>query len=257
MILLSRLWGFGTLLRKDVTKAGNQTDFLRQSGWLAKAPVSFQDTVLARGHLSTFPGGKILYDIEDPPGGMFGVVSGFASVTTISPGGVSKLSHILRPGEWFGVASILVRQPRRVRIAAQVPLQTFLLPVREIDAILGDASARHVAWQQFARLMIANTDLAVGVARDLMIRDSTIRCFAVILRLSGYRHTMAVKEEQPELELAQEDLAFLSNLSRNAVGSILRQLEKENVIEIAYRRIRVLRPNALVGRLSSYEADNL
>ena len=56
--------------------------------------------------------------------------------------------------------------------------------------------------------------------------------------------------------LAQEDLAFLSNLSRNAVGSILRQLEQEKVIEIAYRRIRLLKPNALVGRLSSYEAEN-
>ena len=239
-----------------MTKAGNETDLLRQSGWLSKAPVGFQDTVLARGHRSTFAAGKILYDIDDPPGGMFGVASGTASVTTISPGGVSKLSHILRPGEWFGVASILVREPRRVRIEAQVPLKTFVLPVREIDAILGDAAGGHVAWQQFARLMIANSDLAVGVARDLMIRDSTMRCFAVILRLSGYRHSLAVREEHPELEMAQEDLAFLSNLSRNAVGSILRQLEQEKVIEIAYRRIRLLKPSALVGRLSSYEADN-
>jgi CRP/FNR family cyclic AMP-dependent transcriptional regulator len=238
-------------------QAGHERDFLRRSGWLAKTPVTFQDSVLARGHLSTFAAGKTIYDIDDAPGGMIGVVSGCASVTTISPGGVSKLSHILRPGEWFGVASILVREPRRVRISAQVPLQIFLLPVREIDAILGDPSGRSDAWQQFARLMIANSDLAVGVARDLMIRDSAIRCFAVILRLCGYRHSQSVKEEQPELELAQEDLAFLSNLSRNAVGSILRELEKAKVIELAYRRLKLLNPGALVDRLNRYELDNL
>jgi len=235
---------------------GSEKDFLRHSDWLKKAPTSCQDAVLARGHVMTFAAGRIVYDVGDPPGGMMGVVRGHASVSTVSKEGLPKLSHIHRSGDWFGVAAILVREPRRVRVIAQVPLQMFVLPFREIDFIINDPSTRNDAWQHFARLIVSNQDVAVGVARDLMIRDSKIRCFAVLLRLGGYRYGSGAVEEQPEVDLAQEDLAHLANLSRNAVGNILRELERANIIDISYRRLKILRPKALIDRVRMYEQEH-
>ncbi|MDQ6438160.1 Crp/Fnr family transcriptional regulator [Mesorhizobium sp. LHD-90] len=235
---------------------GSEKDFLRGTDWLKMAPTSFQDAVLARGNFTTLPAGKVLYDVGDPPGPMMCVVSGHAAVSTATGEGIPRLSHILRPGDWFGVAAILVREPRRVRVVAQVSLQMFILPLREIDAVINDSSNRNDAWRCFARLILMNQDVAVGVARDLMVRDSKVRCFAVLLRLGGYRSGRGMLEEQPEVDLAQEELARLANLSRNAVGTVLHELERANVIEIAYKRLKIIKPAVLIERVKAYERDH-
>lgn len=235
---------------------GSEKDFLRNTEWLKKAPTSFQDAVLARGHFATFPAGKIIHDIGESPGAMMGIVSGHAGLSTVTGEGLPRLSNILRPGDWFGVAAILVREPRRVRVVAQVPLQVLILPVREIDAIVSDPSTRNDAWRHFARLILMNQDVAVGVARDLMVRDSKVRCLAVLLRLGGYRPGRDMVEDQPEVDLAQEELAHLANLSRNAVGAILHELERTEVIEIAYKRLKIIKPAVLIERVKAYERDH-
>ena len=78
---------------------GSEKDFLRKTAWLGKAPTAFQDAVLARGYLTSFAPGKVLYDIGDQRGGMMGVVSGHASISTVLQDGLPRLSHILRPGD--------------------------------------------------------------------------------------------------------------------------------------------------------------
>jgi CRP/FNR family cyclic AMP-dependent transcriptional regulator len=235
---------------------GSEKDFLRATDWLSKAPTSFQDSVLARGYLSLFPPGRMVCDIGDPPGAVMGAVSGYASVSTATPDGLPRLGHILRPGDWFGAAAVLTREPRNVRVTAQVPLQMFVLPLREIDIILNDVSSIHDAWRQFARLVVYNQNVAVAAARDLLIRDAKVRCFAVLLRLCGYKRDTPLMESKPELELTQEELAHLANMSRNAVGPMLRELERADIIEIAYKRLTVLRPQFLIDCVVLYERDH-
>ncbi|OCP21260.1 hypothetical protein BC363_28565 [Ensifer sp. LC384] len=246
----------GTVSGKHLMANGSENKFLRGTDWLKSTPTSFQDAVLARGYLASFAPGKVVYDIGDPPGSMMGVVSGHVAVSTVTRDGLARLSHILRPGDWFGAAAVLTREPRRIRVLAQVPLQMFVLPLREVDAIISDPSMRSDAWRHFARLIVSNQDVAVGAARDLLIRDSDIRCFAVLLRLGGYRRGKGLVESEPELDLAQEELAHLANLSRNAIGTILRELERTKVIEIAYKRLKLLKPLALVQRVNEYEQNH-
>ncbi|WP_179867060.1 Crp/Fnr family transcriptional regulator [Rhizobium sp. L18] len=231
-------------------------DFLRETDWLKKAPISFQDAVLARGYFASFAAGKVICDIGDPPGGMMGVVKGHVAVSAVTQEGFPRLGHIMRAGDWFGVAAILVREPRRIRVVAQVPLQMFVLPLREIDAIIDAPSTRSDAWRHFARIILSNQDVSVGASRDLLIRDSKVRCFAVLLRLGGFRRGRSLAEAEPELDLAQEELAHLANLSRNAIGTILRELQRTKVIEIAYKRLKILKPAVLIGQVIEYERNH-
>lgn len=48
-----------------------------------------------------------------------------------------------------------------------------------------------------------------------------------------------------EVDVTQEELAYLSNLSRNATGLLLRNLQKRGLIELGYKSISILDAAAL------------
>ena len=54
-----------------------------------------------------------------------------------------------------------------------------------------------------------------------------------------------------EVDITQEELAYLSNLSRNATGLLLRDMEKRGHLELAYKSIRILNPDALLDFVRS------
>jgi len=91
-------------------------------------------------------------------------------------------------------------------------------------------------------LAVLATDLAIESADERMIRDDRKRCIAVLLRLGNFRRSMPTSFNAGDIKIAQADLAFLSNLSRNAVGKILRELEENGMIALSYRNITVLKP---------------
>ncbi len=49
-------------------------------GWLSQTPAGFRDAVLARLSLPSCLSGETIYSINDPPGGMYGLVAGSAEL---------------------------------------------------------------------------------------------------------------------------------------------------------------------------------
>ena len=87
-------------------------------GWLSQTPPSFQRMVLNRCRLQRFESEQSIYMAGDPPGGMYGLVSGGVGIS-IAPGEQGPyFAHLGRPGTWFGEASAILRQPRRVGLTA-------------------------------------------------------------------------------------------------------------------------------------------
>ena len=56
-----------------------------------------------------------------------------------------------------------------------------------------------------------------------------------------------------DVDVTQEELANLSNLSRNATGLLLRDMQKRGFIELAYKSIRILNAAALLDFVRSGE----
>ena len=94
-------------------------------------------------------------------------------------------------------------------------------------------------------MALMNTSIAMSAADDLLIRDTSRRCIATLLRLAGLRNTSGLTPPLSEVDVTQEELAYLSNLSRNATGLLLRDLQKRGLIELAYKSIRILNAPAL------------
>ena len=182
----------------------------------------------------------------DPPGGMFGLVSGALNLSIAPNERGLYFTHVAWPGSWFGEAAAFTGQPRRVGLAAARDSELLHLPLHGIREIVVNNPS---AWRFFALVTIGHLDVTIGAHDDLMIRDHVKRCIAVLLRLSGCRLSSPPDFAPVEIDLSQEDIALMSNVARTTASAVLRKLEALGHLEQSYRRIRILAPDALRAML--------
>jgi CRP/FNR family cyclic AMP-dependent transcriptional regulator len=211
-------------------------------GWLSQAPPAFQATVLNRCRLQRFAQGDAIFSIGDPPGGMFAMVSGGIAISVSPSQQGPYVAHFARPGSWFGEAAAITGQPRRVGLTVTRSTDLLHLPLHSIHEIVAQDPA---AWRLFACATVGHLDAAIRAYDDLMIRDPSKRCIAVILRLGGGQQPPPTESSLVEVDLSQDDIATLANVARTTLNMLLRRLEKAGLLELSYRRIRVLAPEAL------------
>jgi len=223
-------------------------DIVSRQGWLSHTPPPFRKIALDRCSLETFSGGATVYSVGDPPGGMYGLVRGNLAIA-IAPGERGPfVAHFAQPGTWFGEAAAFTGQPRRIGLAAARDTALLHLPLPAIREIV---AADPGAWRFFGLASILHIDVAIGGADDLLIRDHVKRSVAVLLRLGGCRYRTPPGAGPIEIDVSQEDFATMTNLARTTAGTVLRKLVADGQIEVAYRRVRILSPDALRLALGS------
>ncbi len=222
-----------------------------REGWLSFTPPPFRQIVLARCKLQAHKAGATLYSVGDPPGGMFGLVSGSFAIS-IAPGERGPyVAHFARPGTWFGEAAAFTEQPRRIGLAVTRSAKALHLPLPAIREIV---AADPGAWRFFGLASIAHNDTAIGVADDLLIRDHVKRSVAVLLRLGGCRYLTRQTGQPIEVDVSQEDFAAMTNTARTTAGTVLRALEASGAVRVTYRRVSILAPEKLRAMLET-DAD--
>jgi len=210
---------------------------LQRIGWLSQMPEPFRQNLLGRCRLQKVAAGERVYGLDDPPGGIYGVASGSVSMALAPQERGPYFGHLMGPGSWFGLAAAMHKQSRVMGVTATRASALLLLPMAEFDALVAESPA---SWRFFTALALMNTSIAMGAADDLLIRDTARRCIATLLRLAGLRNSASMTLPLSEVDVTQEELAYLSNLSRNATGLLLRKLQKRGFIELAYKSIRIL-----------------
>jgi CRP/FNR family cyclic AMP-dependent transcriptional regulator len=222
-------------------------DLVSRLGWLSYVPQRFRRQVLDRCLLEDVEAGVTVYNVGDPPGGMFGLVSGGLGVS-VAPGERGPyIAHFARPGTWFGEAAAITGQPRRIGLAATRPTRLLHLPLHAIHEIVRQDPA---AWRYIALVSVAHNDTAIGASDDLMIRDTEKRFVAVLLRLGGCRLSTGPSSVPIEVDVTQEDLAAMANVTRNTAGAILRRLADRGQLALHYRKIGIVEPDALRALLA-------
>ena len=211
-------------------------------GWLSAVPRDFQQSILSRCKWRSFEAGSLVYHGGADDADVFGIVRGTVDFSTPFSTVDAPIVHVERAGFWFGVGPILSGLPRRVTATARGPALLAQVNVSSIKEML---VARPEWWRHLASLALDYGDSAANIAADLMIRDSTRRCVAVLLRVCGARFSDPPAGEPADAVLSQEELAAMANVSRNTLGEVLRKLQERGLIELGYRAIVVRRPAAL------------
>jgi CRP/FNR family transcriptional regulator, cyclic AMP receptor protein len=221
------------------------------SDWLAKIPASFRKDLLAHCKNRRMTTGQTVFRSGDTPDGLYGVISGGFALEMSPHERGPNFTHIFRPGSWFGEAELVDDRPRIVTIAATRPSECLFISKRDFMAI---AQCEPDAWRWLGVLATEHLQLALGAIDDLTIRRPGPRIAAILLRLGGVRLSDLAHDPAPQIDLTQQDLSHVANISRATVAEHLGQFEKAGFIECSYGRMTIRDPAALRAHLAVLES---
>jgi CRP-like cAMP-binding protein len=212
-------------------------EFMLGTGWLSRTPKEFSSLLLRDCRLLSLNAGEPVYGIDDEPGGLYGLVSGRVGVWIAPQERGPYLGHLMRPGHWFGLASPARRQSRAIGLKTIRPSQLLVMPMVNLDRLVSEDPN---AWRYLIGLTEMNSSIAMAAVDDLLIRNPARRCAAVLLRLAGLRSPLDHTPAVGDVDVTQEELAHLSNLSRSYIGTTLRRFQAKGLIDLSYRGIVIL-----------------
>jgi CRP-like cAMP-binding protein len=212
-------------------------------GWFADCHPHFRRELLALARPKSYAAGSVIFQAGEIGQDVFGIDSGVVTLQSRLTHPDAVLSHMLRSGEWFGTASVLLERGRRITAVARTDVDLLRVPGDELRALL----RRRPQWfAELGRDTIYNMDLAMQIAADLLVRDASARCAAVLLRLAGRRWASGPDADLPsEIPASQTELAMLCNLSRNTFSRVVRGFSSRRLVTLDYRSLTVNDPARL------------
>jgi CRP/FNR family transcriptional regulator, cyclic AMP receptor protein len=212
-------------------------------GWFAESQPDFRQAIFALARAKTYAAGRVIYKAGDPGREIFGIRSGVVTLQGRFTHPDAVLLHMLRAGDWFGTVPMLAGRSRRVTAVARTDVELLLVPGEELQALL----RRHPAWAaELGRDVVYFMDVALQGAADLLIRDASARCAAVLLRLAGRRWALGPDADMPsEIPASQSEIAMLCNVSRNTFSRVMREFTSIGLVTLGYRSLTVNDPAGL------------
>jgi CRP-like cAMP-binding protein len=223
-------------------------NLLAGNGWLALTEPDFAETVLSLCRWRVLEDGAILShpDLDDLT--MFGVAAGHVVGEQHPLGSVDfGLAAVWHAGTWLGFAPLINGSKRRGVIRARGEALVAFLPGRAMTDVL---NARPMWWREMARLPYVMSQVHAGGGQDLLRRDATERCLAVLLMLAGCRWADLPGGPPFVAPVSQQELGERCNLSRNGVVKILQDVAATGAITLGYRQILVNDAAGLRARLA-------
>lgn len=208
-------------------------EILLRIGWLSLLPKQVQKNLLDVSEIRNSPAKSLLYSLEDPPGGLYGIVDGFVDVLAAPGPFQMRLVHVAGPGWWTGEAAAVSRGGRRVEVHTRTNATTIYIPAPNLER-LGERDP--AIWRQLATLTVRHLDLTMLYAASFASTDLVLRLLMALMRTIGPSIELGGTFSLP---LGQADLAELTGLSRNTVSRLLSRLSDEGCVERHYASLTV------------------
>lgn len=210
---------------------------LKKGQWFGSLPAPLQQSILQRAMVRSYAAGEFLIREGEPGRGMFALLHGRTRHVRWIGDAEEVLMHVGEPGFWFGEYPLLSGQPSVGSVIADTDSRLLFLPAAEFERIV-DAEPRYL--RPFAALQAERFGMlyrylaqAYGLAPEEVLHT----------RLKGAveLHRLGQPSSGPAVvTLSQSALANMVGVSRQTLNVLLRRLEARGLIEVGYRKIRVL-----------------
>jgi CRP/FNR family transcriptional regulator, cyclic AMP receptor protein len=209
-------------------------DFARESPWARSLTPPQMQLVEATLQERRVPAGGYVCRKGEAVEHWVGIVDGLVKMSSLSPTGKVTTLTGLPEGAWFGEGSLLKDEPRRYDVIALRESRVALMPRATFVALL-DGS---IAFNRFLLIQL-NERLGqfigqVEYDRLLSVEARVARCLAAMFNPHLYPAT------RREVQISQEEIGYLSDLSRQRVNQALKALEQAALLRVEYGRIVVL-----------------
>jgi CRP/FNR family cyclic AMP-dependent transcriptional regulator len=190
----------------------------------------------------TVPAGGYVCRKGEPVNHWIGVIDGLVKLGTVSAEGKAATLAGVPSGGWFGEGSLLKSEPRRYDAVALRDSHIALMPRATFTRLL-DSS---IPFNRFL-LEQLNERLAQFIAmleyeRLLDPEARVARCLAWLFNPFLYPGI------GQKLRVSQEEIGYLSGISRQRVNQALQALEKDGLLRVEYGGVTILNLEGLRTR---------
>lgn len=170
-----------------------------------------------------------------------GVVDGLVKLSVAAPNGRTSTLTGLAAGAWFGEGPVLREQPWDFDGVALRDTRLVLVPRATFHWLLRDSPAFNAFIVSQLAERLAQFVAIIEAERLATAHQRVARCIAWLFNPVLY--------PRPELrlELTQQEVAYLSGVSRQRVNEALRRLERAGLLRTGYGSIEVLDLQGLLG----------
>ncbi|KUL94525.1 transcriptional regulator [Bosea sp. WAO] len=207
---------------------------MSERGWLPLLPEAFRTEVLRRSILLHFAPGETVFRLDDPAGGVYGLVAGTVSASLAPAGVTPRLILLGVPGHWTGEGCFLTRKPRRGELRAVVETTMLHLPLDAMDQM---ASRDPAVVQHVALMLMMTVELLFRVIHDLQKPEADRRVASVLQRTTWIGET--------PIPLTQSEVGVMANASRKQVNASIKRFSEAGWLSNTYRSITITNPGAL------------
>lgn len=196
------------------------------------AEKALQEEIAEVGHIRTHKAGEVLMDAGAYIKIMPLIIEGAIKVSREDEEGNELFLYYLRPGETCSMTftCCMMNKKSEIRTVAEEDTVMIAIPIRYMD----DWMSRYQSWKNFVMLTYDTRLL------ELVRTIDSIAFKKMDERLLEYLEEKAEATGDRVINSTHQQIAFDLNASREAVSRLLKQLEKEGVVELGRNRIKLL-----------------
>lgn len=186
-----------------------------------------------------FPAGAMVVRKGEPVEAWLGVVDGLVKVASVSPEGRSVTYTGVTSGGWFGEGSLLKSEPRKYDVVALRDSHVALMPRATFQRLLDCSIA-------FNRFLLTQLNERLGQFIAMVEHDRLLGPDARVARcLAELFNPVLYPGGGRRMAISQEEIGYLSGVSRQRANRALRTLEQAGLLALEYGAIVVPDPQAL------------
>ncbi|MDE1139389.1 Crp/Fnr family transcriptional regulator [Paraburkholderia tropica] len=208
---------------------------LERSAWFAAAPAPLRAALRAAGRVRVLRAGERLFLRGDAADGLYCVLDGAMRVGAASMTGREALLAVVGPAHWFGEIALFDAGVRTHDAYAERDSTLFHVPSAPLAALL---AATPAYWHAFGLLLAQKLRFAFDAIEESALLPAAARVARRLLVLAADHG--GTQSARRVVNVPQEDLALMLALSRQTVNQILRQFERDGLVQLRYGEIEIV-----------------
>jgi len=203
---------------------------LRKEHWFCGLSTDVLRLLSAASHLSTYPGGAVLFVEGQMPRGAFVLCSGKAKLSTTSREGKVLILKIAEAGEVLGMSAVISGEPFELTAETAGPCQINFV---EREALMHLMEKNGELGLHASQALSKEFQSAYRDIHDLVLaRSSAGKLARLLLSWTPIREKFEPPEIRVRASLTHEEMAQMIGSSRETVTRLLSDLKKKEFIRL-------------------------
>lgn len=217
------------------------SELLRASLWTRSLTPAQVARVEAETQVRVLPVGVPVCRKGEPVEHWIGLIDGLVKMTSVTPEGKTTTFLGVTSGGWFGEGSLLKDKTRKYDVVTLRESRVAYMPRATFEWLLGSSI-------EFNRFLLMQLNERLGQFIAMVEYERLLEPDARVARsLAALFNPVLYPEQLTDVQLSQEEVGYLTGVSRQRANQALQVLEKAGLLKVEYGRIKILDLEGLRG----------